>query len=77
MALAVRLEGEAEVREVVEVRVTKELPLLSGGGLHEDEELGSEQERRRLTETGAEKRLWEGIMMHNAHRCPSLPSRQT
>jgi hypothetical protein len=63
--------------EVMEVRETGDLPLRTGGGLHEDEELGPEQEKRRRTETGGEKRLWEGIMMHDAHWCPSLPSRQT
>ena len=36
------------VTEVMEVRETRDLPLLTGGGLREGEELGPEQEKRLL-----------------------------
>jgi hypothetical protein len=35
------------------------------------------EEKRLLTETGGEKRLREGITMHNAHWRLPLPSRYT
>ena len=52
------------------MRETGDLPLLTGGGLHEGGKLGPEQEKRLHMETGDEKRLWEGIMIHNAHGVP-------
>jgi hypothetical protein len=63
--------------KVMGVRETGEPPLLTGGGLYQDEELWPEQEQRQLMKTGGTTRLLEGRKVHKAHGRPSLPSRQT
>jgi hypothetical protein len=45
------------VMEVMDVRQTGGVPLLTGGVLPEGEELGPKQEKRLRTETGDEERL--------------------
>jgi hypothetical protein len=51
------------VTEVMEVRETRDLPPLTGGGLREGEELWPKQEKRLRAETSDEERLWEGIIV--------------
>ena len=65
------------VTEVMGVRETRNSPPLTGGGLCEGEELGPEQKKRLRGEISDEKRLREGITVHNAHGCPSWLSRRT
>lgn len=65
------------VIDVMEACETEELPPLAGGVLSQGEELRPVEEKRLLTETGGEKRPWEGVTVHHAHRRPSLPSRYT
>jgi hypothetical protein len=62
------------VTEVVEVRETGDLPLLTGGSLRESEELRPKQEKRLLMGTGREERLREGRTVHDAHWRPSFLS---